>query len=116
MPEIDARPPASIRKPNLGSENLGCPTDPHTSMISTHANSKVPEGHNPRGTALREALRGSLPLRRVLRGLCGDHFEGSAGLCGVPQGSAGFSKGNDPMLVTLGNCWRENFLLPMAMF
>ena len=28
---------------------------------------KVPEGHHPRGTTLREALRGNLPLR----GLCG---------------------------------------------
>ena len=43
---------------------------------------KVPEGHHPRGTTLREALRGNLPLRglsgasvgvssRVLRGLRG---------------------------------------------
>ena len=73
---------------------------------------KVPEGHHPRGTTLREALRGNLPLR----GLCGGLSEGSAGslrgfcggLCGVLRGSAGFSEvfgGSDPMLVTLRNCW-----------
>ena len=76
---------------------------------------KVPEGHHPRGTTLREALRGNLPLR----GLCGGLSEGSAGslrgfcgvLCGVLRGSAGFSEGfgsSDPMLVTLGNCWRRD--------
>ena len=33
---------------------------------------QVPEGHHPRGTTVREALRGNLPLRaRVLRGPCG---------------------------------------------
>ena len=31
----------------------------------------VPEGHHPRGTALREALRGHLPLKGVLGGLFG---------------------------------------------
>ena len=69
---------------------------------------KVPEGHHPRGTTLREALRGNLPLR----GLCGGLSEGSAGslrgFCGVLRGSAGFSEvfgGSDPMLVTLRNCW-----------
>ena len=50
---------------------------------------KVPEGHHPRGTTLREALRGSLPLRGLCRGLS----EGSAGslrgFCGALQGSAG---------------------------
>ena len=76
------------------------------------ASSKVPEGHHPRGTTLREALRGNLPLRGLCRGLS----EGSAGvsprvlrgLCGALRGSAGFSEGfggSDPMLVTLGNCW-----------
>ena len=50
--------------------------------------SKVPEGHHPRGTTLREALRGNLPLR----GLCGCLSEGPAGLCGVLRGSAGFSE------------------------
>ena len=51
--------------------------------------SKVPEGHHPRGTTLREAPRGNLPLR----GLCGGLSEGSAGslrgFCGAPRGSAG---------------------------
>ena len=51
--------------------------------------SKVPEGHHPRGTTLREALRGNLPLR----GLCGGLSEGSAGslrgFCGVSAGFCG---------------------------
>ena len=62
---------------------------------------KVPEGHHPRGTTLREALRGI--------GLS----EGSAGVSeraprGLSEGSVGFSEGSggsDPVLVTLGNCW-----------
>ena len=50
-----------------------------------HVNSKVPEGHHPRGTTLREALRENLPLR----GFC----EGPAGVSPrVLRGSAGFSK------------------------
>ena len=53
------------------------------------------EGHNPPG--------GHLPLRRVLRGLCGVLFVASAGLCGVLRGSTGFSEGSDNMLVTLVN-------------
>ena len=79
--------------------------------------SKVPEGHHPRGTTLREALRGNLPLR----GLCGGLSEGSAGslrgLCGVSAGFCGgpwdflrVSGGSDPMLVTLGNCWTNSLL------
>ena len=52
-------------------------------------NSKVPEGHHPRGTTLREALQGNLPLR----GLCGGLSEGSVGslrgLCGVSLGLCG---------------------------
>ena len=74
--------------------------------------SKVPERHHPRGTTLREALRGNLPLR----GLCGGLSEGSAGsprgFCGVsprfwggPRDFPWFFGGGDPMLVTLGNCW-----------
>ena len=39
------------------------------------SNSKVPEGHHPRGTTLLEALRGNLPFR----GLCGGFSESSAG-------------------------------------
>ena len=53
---------------------------------------KVPEGHHPRGTTLREALRGNLPLR----GLCGGLWEGSAGslrgFCGVSAGFCGVSR------------------------
>ena len=52
--------------------------------------SKVPEGHHPRGTTLREALRGNLPLR----GLCGGLSEGSAGaLRGLSESSAGLCGG-----------------------
>ena len=54
---------------------------------------KVPEGHHPRGTTLREALRGNLPLR----GLCGGLSEGSAGslrgFCGVSAGFRGIFRG-----------------------
>ena len=51
--------------------------------------SKVPEGRHPRGTTLREALRGNLPLRN----LCGGLSEGSAGFSPrVLRGSAGFSE------------------------
>ena len=73
---------------------------------------KVPEGHHPRGTTLREALRGNLPLR----GLCGGLSEGSAGslwgFCGGPRDFPRFFGGSDPiyiymhMLVTLGNGWK----------
>ena len=61
-----------------------------------HLYLKVPEGHHPRGTTLREALRGNLPLRglrevspRVVRGSL-------RGFCGALRGSAGsarFSEG-----------------------
>ena len=52
---------------------------------------KVPEGRHPRGTSLRETLRGNLPLG----GFCGGLSECSAGslrgFSGVLRGSAGFS-------------------------
>ena len=81
-------------------------------MPSKYSSLKVPEGHLPRGTTLREPLRGNLPLR----GLCGGLSEGSAGsLRGFLRGSAGFCGGprdfprvfggTDPVLVTLGKCW-----------
>ena len=38
----------------------------------------VPEGHHPRSTAFREA---NLPLKGVLRSLCGGLFAAAAGLC-----------------------------------
>ena len=63
---------------------------------------KVPEGHHPRGTTLREALRGNLPLRGFSRASAGVLFEGSAGLCGALRGSPAY-----PILVTLENCWKE---------
>ena len=73
---------------------------------------EVPESHHPRGTTIREALQGNLPLR----GLCGGLSEGSAGVsprvlrglsrfCGGPRDFPRFFRGSDPMLVTLGNCW-----------
>ena len=50
---------------------------------------EVSEGHHPRGTTLHEALRDKICLSRVLRGLCGGLFGGSAGsprgLCGGPR-------------------------------
>ena len=56
-------------------------------------NFQVPEGHHPRGTTLREALRGNL----LLRGLCGGLSEGSAGsllgFCGVSAGVRGIFRG-----------------------
>ena len=73
-------------------------------------NFQVPEGHHPRGTALREALQGHLPLRAGRerlgcfsvpdRGLCRDLFEGSAG---SPRGYAGLGGGPQdfPRVVTL---------------
>ena len=69
--------------------------------------SKVLEGHHPRGTILREALRGILPLKGVLLseaspGVSARVLRGSAGW--VLRGSVGFSEGSGPMLVTLGNC------------
>ena len=75
-------------------------------MLEVPQDSKLPEAHHPRGTTLREALRGNLPLgglrgglsQRSLRGLS----EGSAGLCGGPRDFSRFFGGSDPMLVTLG--------------
>ena len=78
--------------------------------------SKVWEGHHPRGTTLREALQGNVPLK----GLCGGLSEGSPGASPrVLRGSAGFCKGprdfsrffggSDPLLVTLRNCWNGHF-------
>ena len=67
-------------------------TAPLSSRMSRTVNVnsfKVPEGHHPRGTTLREALRGNLPLRGLCRGLS----EGSAGslrgFCGVSAGFCG---------------------------
>ena len=70
----------------------------------SHKKSKVPEGHHPRGTTLREALRGTLPLKGLCRGLCEGSAGVSAGLCGIFRG---FFGGSDPMPVTLGNCWKH---------
>ena len=67
---------------------------------------EVPEGHHPRGTTLREALRGNLPLRGFSGASVGVSSRVLRGLRGALQGSAGdFSEGSDPILVTLGNCW-----------
>ena len=48
--------------------------------------SKVPEGHHPRGTTLREALRGNLPLRGLCRGLSKGSAGSLRGFCGVSAG------------------------------
>ena len=97
----------------FGAHKKGCDNDIIRAVFpSIWVSFKVPEGHNPRGTTLREALRGNLPLR----GLCGGFSEGSAGslqgFCGVSAGFCGGPRvfprvfgGSDPMLVTLGNCW-----------
>ena len=66
-----------------------CPWVPKCEDVG-FSNFKVPEGHHPRGTTLREALRGNLPLR----GLCGGGLsEGPAGslrgFCGVSAGFCG---------------------------
>ena len=51
-------------------------------MLSARpADFEVPEGHHPKGTTLREALRGNLPLMQGL-------FEGSAGSLRRSAGSA----------------------------
>ena len=76
--------PKSLRKKNI-SEEL------RSNNIHLYAESlKGPEGHNPKGTTFREALRGDLPLSRgVFGGLGGDLFEGSVGVCGVLRGPLG---------------------------
>ena len=71
---------------------------------------KGPEGQHPRGTTLREALRGNLPLRGLCRGLSGFSqtrrvLRGLCGFCGGPRDLPRFFGGSDPMLVTLRNCW-----------
>ena len=100
------------RTPNNVPTRLGpLATSQHGFFQAKVQCSKVLEGRNPRGTTLSEALRGNLPLRGVLRGLCatGGLFQGSAGLCRLLRasaGSTGFSAGSDPMLVMLANCWK----------
>ena len=48
---------------------------------------KAPSGHHPRGMMLSEALQGHLLLRKALR-------------------DPGVYPHNNPVLVTLWNCWR----------
>ena len=71
-------------------------TDPMPTFPSKSESFKVPEGRHPRGTVLREALRGNLPLGgfsgasagvslRVLRGLRGA-LRVSAGVRGIFRG------------------------------
>ena len=96
---------------NLGSTLPGpCPPGCFFEIDSSNKTSKVPEGHHPRGTTLREALRGNLPLS-----LSGNLFEGSAGspdLRGALRGSAGFFEGSGPILVTLENCLEKLRIRP----
>ena len=66
----------------------------------------VPESHHPRGTTLREALRGNLPLRELCGGLSeGGGSENSRRLWLFPGSVRGFSR------KTPGNsredCWKE---------
>ena len=81
--------------------------------------SKVPEGHHPRGTTLRDALRGNLRLRelsgvsqRALRGLS----EGSAGLSGNSAGLCGGLRDSPRFSVVVTLCLRPSgtvrFLFP----
>ena len=71
-------------------------TPKNSSSDFLHVTFKVPEGQHPRGTTLREALRGNLPVRgfsgasvrvssRVLQGLCGA-LRGSSGVRGILRG------------------------------
>ena len=46
---------------------------------------KVPEGHHTRGTTLREALRGNLPLRGFAGASAGVPERVQRGLCGGPR-------------------------------
>ena len=76
---------------------------------------KVPEGHHPRGTTLRELSEevclseGSAGVfQRALRGLSegsAGSLPGSAGVRGIFRGFSGVVT---LMLVTLGNCSRES--------
>ena len=75
--------------------------------------STVPEGHHPRGTTLRKALRRNVCLsegsagfpQRALRGVSSRVLRGSTGFCGGPRDLPRFFGGSDSMLVTLRNCW-----------
>ena len=59
--------------------------------INTHGHSMpASRGHHPRGTTLREALRGNLPLRGLYGGLSECSAGSLRGFCGV---SAGFRGG-----------------------
>ena len=84
----------------IGGEELVAPAI-ESSIAVEDAVFEVPEAHHPRATTLREALRGNLPLRGF-SGLSEGLFKGFAGSL---RGSAGFSEGSEPILVTLGNCW-----------
>ena len=65
--------------------------------MKTETNFKVPEGRHPRGTTLREALRGNLPLRGFSGVSAG---VSSRGLAGSPRGLCG-GPGDFPRVVTL---------------
>ena len=68
----------------------------------------------------RVTIRGAQPSARLSEEIC--LSEGSAGIseralrglsegsAGSLRGSAGVFEGSDPMLVTLGNCWRSTKL------
>ena len=75
-------------------------THPRTNYAAKYATAR--RHLNPRGTTLRKALRGNLPLRGFSGASAGGLFEGSAGSL---RGSVRFFEGSDPLLVTLGNSW-----------
>ena len=64
-----------------------------------------PSQDPPRKCASRTLTEGSQgSLRGSLRGFCGVSAGSLRGLCGALRGSAGFSEGSEPILVTLGKC------------
>ena len=76
---------------------------------------RIPLFERSGGFRGRNPPRGSprkFASQRVLKGVCGGLFEGSAGSpqgCGTLRGSVEFSEGSDPILVTLGNCHKLFF-------
>ena len=68
------------------------------------------EGHNPpRGSPRKFAPQGALQgLSEGSAGVSPRVLRGSAGFCGGPRDFPRVFGGSDPMLLTLGNCWRHN--------
>ena len=80
-----SKSPAISHRTMKSQSGIAVPLLQKCALSASAMASQVPEGHHPRGTTLREALRGHLPLR----GLCGGLSEGSAGVSPrVLRGSA----------------------------